>query len=597
MNERDQQRTLSISGTPSESVTITLALSSPTPSRGSNVTRLIHETLEFDDSSDTFGVRVSVPRNDVRDFGEFSVSMSASRGSGGESLVSLGSPLVVTWVDDESPIFVAVSDVSVSEDVASGLTGLEVFLSESDGTAIPLGGRTNYGDVVVTWTATADSATRGVGEDYEGTTGTATISAGALSSAIPSSSLRVLSDDVYEGDESFDVVISFADDATTSGVSLSSSASASVTIEDGELKPTASVTPSTLSLVEGGAAETATVTLSGAASVSSEFELTSSLPSVIASSDVAVSAGDLTADVSLSALDDDSYLGERAVTMTLSPKSGNESATVDSSAGSIAVTVSDEDSDKAILSVSAGASSVSEDDVTVSFVLSLDRALKTGESATVSYGLSGTASSGSDYTSLGSSPVSFGVGENEKTISVTLVDDNVAEGDETLVFEASSVSGSAAFAGSATSATATTTILANDSALTLSSVSANGGGAIRVVVSESLLSGEKFGYSCAPSCEETRYVSSSPFDVTGLSGGVSYVVSVWRASASDDSRLNSVSSSSSVTTADAIVASLGSDVSVTETDAEVTSSFEISLSRAPSAGNSVRVAYQEGSAG
>ena len=199
-------------------------------------------------------------------------------------------------------------------------------------------------------------------------------------------------------------------------------------------------------------------------------------------------------------------------------------------------------------SVSSSSGSVSEGG-TATFLVRLDRALTSAETAaTVSFELEGT-SSDDDYTAPSPLTASFAADgeQDEVSVAIPITDDSSDEGDETLTLTLSSVSpsdASVALSSSVSSRSASVVILDDDAGLSLS-VSSVGSTAVRVVVSESLGSGERFGYLCVPSCGGTRYAASSPFDVTGLSSGTSYLVTVWRA-ASDDTELNARSTSSVV---------------------------------------------------
>ena len=113
-----------------------------------------------------------------------------------------------------------------------------------------------------------------------------------------------------------------------------------------------------------------------------------------------------------------------------------------------------------------------------------------GETATVSYGLSGTATSGDDYDSPSGS-VSFGAGDSSATISISVTDDALYDGgDETLIVSLTGATGSVL--GSSASATESRTVQIEDDesspaasfvAGTSSSVSESVGASLSVALS------------------------------------------------------------------------------------------------------------------
>ena len=84
------------------------------------------------------------------------------------------------------------------------------------------------------------------------------------------------------------------------------------------------------------------------------------------------------------------------------------------------------------------------------FFVTLDAAPGVGETFTVSYQTAdGTATAGSDYTAT-SGTLTFSEGETEKTISVPVLDDEIAEGEETMTLQVSPPANSDVVAGTGT---------------------------------------------------------------------------------------------------------------------------------------------------
>ncbi|MBK6998543.1 MAG: M10 family metallopeptidase C-terminal domain-containing protein [Rhodoferax sp.] len=123
------------------------------------------------------------------------------------------------------------------------------------------------------------------------------------------------------------------------------------------------------------------------------------------------------------------------------------------------------------LSISPTSSTITEGDTgsqSLSFTITLSAA--SANTVTVNYATAnGTATAGSDYTAT-SGTLSFAAGETSRTITVPVLGDKTAESSETFTLALSSPSG--ATLGSA--ASATTTILDNDSTTTLPSYTVPG---------------------------------------------------------------------------------------------------------------------------
>ncbi len=118
-------------------------------------------------------------------------------------------------------------------------------------------------------------------------------------------------------------------------------------------------------------------------------------------------------------------------------------------------------------SVAEGASG----NTTLQFTVSLDNPAPAG-GATVDYATSsGTATSGSDYTAIGTTTLSFVAGETSKTVDVTVSGDSMVEIDETLTITLSNPTGTDV---SITDSTGTGTITNDDSTtVTIADVSVN----------------------------------------------------------------------------------------------------------------------------
>ncbi len=160
-------------------------------------------------------------------------------------------------------------------------------------------------------------------------------------------------------------------------------------------------------------------------------------------SSVTFSNGEATKTVTITPTDDAVQEGNETVILTLS---ANAAYTV-GSPSSDTVTIIDNDTTVTIAATDASAAETSSDPG----VFTITRNYTSG-SLTVNYAVSGTATNGTDYTSIGTS-VSFADGESTKTVTITPTDDASVEGNETAIL---TLSANAAYTvGSPSSATVT----------------------------------------------------------------------------------------------------------------------------------------------
>ena len=151
--------------------------------------------------------------------------------------------------------------------------------------------------------------------------------------------------------------------------------------------------------------------------------------------------------------DDDVAEGEESFTVSLSGLSGNA---VPVGLGSPAtVTITDDDATG--VTVTLGAASVSEDLTSVTVTARLNVAVQGGFTVLAST-VDGSAIAGSDYTAVTGTLLTFagGAGE-EQTFPVTIVGDDVAEGEESFTVSLSGLSGNAVPVGLGSPATVTIT--------------------------------------------------------------------------------------------------------------------------------------------
>ena len=385
---------------------------------------------------------VTIVGDDVAE-GEESFTVSLSGLSGNAVPVGLGSPATVTITDDDATgVTVTLGAASVSEDLTSVTVtatlnvavqgGFTVLASTVDGSAV-------------------------AGSDYTAVTGTLLTFAGGAGEE-QTFPVAIVGDDVAEGEESFTVSLS---GLSGNAVPVGLGSPATVTITDDD------ATGVTVTLGAASASEDLTsVTVTARLNVAVEggFTVLASTVdgSAIAGSDYTAVTGTLLTFAGgageeqtfpVAIVGDDVAEGEESFTVSLSGLSGNA---VPVGLGSPAtVTITDDDATG--VTVTLGAASVSEDLTSVTVTARLNVAVQGGFTVLAST-VDGSAIAGSDYTAVTGTLLTFagGAGE-EQTFPVTIVGDDVAEGEESFTVSLSGLSGNAVPVGLGSPATVTIT--------------------------------------------------------------------------------------------------------------------------------------------
>ncbi len=270
------------------------------------------------------------------------------------------------------------------------------------------------------------------------TPATVTIPAGQTSVLIP---ISIVDDTAQEGVETIIVTL---DTVTTSNATINNSGGSGqsvITIPANDTNPTVSISPATVSVIEGGSA-TLTATLSGAATsnVTVQYTLGGSAtaddytPTTTPSS-ITILMGQTSASWVINVTDDNIHEPNETIIVTLTTVQSVNAVIGSPSSATITIPANDIPQN---VTVSASPTSVNEGG-TVRFTATLPQPLS--QVATVAYTASGgTATSGSDYPAT-SGTFSFAAGETSKFIDVVVTDDSLAEGNETFTFALSSPNG------------------------------------------------------------------------------------------------------------------------------------------------------------
>jgi large repetitive protein len=305
--------------------------------------------------------------------------------------------------------------------------------------------------IQVSWTF---SGTAVNGSDFEQLPTTSPFPAGLAEADL---TISILDDSLIEGNET--VIVTLVDGP---GYRVGSPSSATVTIADNDQGPPPSRPTVRVEATDGDASEagnTGTFTVSRTGDTSAALTVRSSLNGTAQngteyqqlSSSTTIPAGSSSVTVTVTPIDDATVEGSETVVLTLS----SDAAYDIGSPSSATVTIADNDQPppppKPTVTVTASDANAAEPNNSGTFTIA--RTGSTASALTVNYTVNGSASSSSDYQSLGTS-VTIPAGSSSATRTVTPIDDSAVEGSETVVLTLSS---DAAYAiGSPNSATVTT---------------------------------------------------------------------------------------------------------------------------------------------
>ncbi len=353
----------------------------------------------------------------------------------------------------------------------------------------------------------AGTATNGT--DYTGVA-TVTIAAGASSATF---NIATIDDLIHEvAAESFTVSVSTATGGNFENLVVSAAnGSVTTTIVDNDAAPTISVSSPTVG--EAGGFAVFTIGLSAPSSVATTVNLslvngsatgggtdygsatatnlqvsTNGGTTWTNATSATFAAGATSVLVRTPIIDD--ALNEANETFSLTATRSAGSTSNPSATGT--ATIIDND---AIPALSINNVSVNENAGTMTFTVTLSAA--SGQNVSVNYGTSnGTATAGADYTATGGT-LNFAAGVTSQTVTVNIADDTIFEGNETF-----NVNLSGATNATIATATGVGTIIDNDAAPTVSSVSAasvtEGGNLVHTVtLSNPSSTATTFAYSLA----------------------------------------------------------------------------------------------------
>ena len=331
--------------------------------------------------------------------------------------------LVIDDDDFVSPlptIGFAAPSTTVSEN-AAGTMNVDVSLSMPSTSAI-----------TVDYTVTAGTATAGL--DYNGSNGTLSFAPGDTMKSIP---VEILDDALIDGTESFTLTLSNPVQAV-----LNAASTHTVNITDNDL-PVVTVLATDANAAEAGldpgvftisrtgpTTSDLIVNLTRSGSATSASDYVSFSPTVAFTT--TIPAGSASTTITVTPISDTTNEGNEIVGLSVTTSAGVYTVGVNASA-----TVTIADDDRPTLSITATDAVASETPGNTA-AFTITRSVVTSTSYSITLSLSGTATNGTDYTSIAST-LSFASGETTKTVTVTPVNDLLTEGNETVVLQITSV--------------------------------------------------------------------------------------------------------------------------------------------------------------
>jgi gliding motility-associated-like protein/uncharacterized repeat protein (TIGR01451 family) len=303
-------------------------------------------------------------------------------------------------------------------------------------------------DMTVTYTV---SGTATPGADYTPLSGSATLVGGQNSVLV---TVPVLNDALIEGDEKVIItpqpVTVGADNfsaGTTDTVMIldddDDNLRVGVTTADRDASETGDTAAFKVSLPDGTAASapvTVNYTIDGVAANGTDYI---SLPGTIV-----IPADSNSMYIPVSAIDDNLVEGDENLSITLTGVSSTLPFTIDQDADTASATIHDDDNVNMDIVVGIGIPAGAEPATAGEFTVGLASAKVTTVPITVTYHTAGTATSGTDYTTL-SGTVTIPAGSSSAPVSVPVLDDDLIEGDETAVLIMDNVTSSLPFVAGA----------------------------------------------------------------------------------------------------------------------------------------------------
>ena len=326
-------------------------------------------------------------------------------------------------------------------------------------------------------------------------------------------------DSIYDGSQSWNVVLNPSSSDT--GYNALSDVNVAMTTTDNESAPTFSInSPSVTEGDTGSVNLTFTVTLSAASALQHTVNYADAgtgtatsgtdYTALAASSTLTFAAGETSKTITVPVTGDTAVEANETVVINLSNATGGAGIATASGTG----TITDDD-----LKFSIDSPSVTEGDsgsVNLVFTVTLNASVSTQHTVDFADAGTGTATSGTDYTAITGSTLTFAANETSKMITVSVTGDTTQEGNETVVISLSNATGGAGIA----TASGTGTIIDNDITFSINSPSVTEGdsGSVNLVFTVTLSASVSSTHTVAYADAGTGTATSGT-DYTSVTGG------------------------------------------------------------------------------
>ncbi|RZJ99203.1 MAG: tandem-95 repeat protein, partial [Novosphingobium sp.] len=414
--------TVTLTGNVQEELTVNYATSNNTAIAGADYTAKTG-VVTFPAGSVTGATQtivVPINNDNVTEAAEsFKVTLS-----GATAPVTITQDEGIGTINDNDLATVSISATPTSVDEAVGTATFTVTLNNA------VQSETN-----VDYTTSNGTASSGI--DYTATSGTLTFPGGSVAGQTLTFTVPINNDNLVEPGETLTGIIS----NVTGGLVTIATNSATLTITDNDTS-IANITPRSSGNENGPVDGAFTVTLSNPSSTPTTITYTLSGTategtdySTITSRTITIPAGELTGIITIPVLSDVLVEGTETVIATLTA-STNTAVTVNS----LPATLNIADNTTATVTVTASKDGA-EPTVAGEFTFTLSNVSTTDTQIT--YAVNGTAISGLDYTSIGTT-VTIPAGQTTVKINVPVLEDNIADGNETVILTMAAATNNAA---------------------------------------------------------------------------------------------------------------------------------------------------------
>ncbi|MBF0288735.1 MAG: hypothetical protein HQM14_13030, partial [SAR324 cluster bacterium] len=375
---------------------------------------------------------------------DYSVDNSITVSGGSTSSTSTLTAIQDTIYEGSETIVVDISSVSGGGATESGTQQSTITISDDDSAPTvslsisPSSINEAESSTITTSLSNATTSAVTVNLDYSGTatSGTdytqvssITVSSGSTSGT---STLTSLADTAYETDETIIIDIS---SVSGGGATESGTQQSTLTLKD---VPNVTLSSNSSSFSEdgGSGAVTATLAYTSSSDATLYFSFsglaTSNTDYSISATSVTISANSLASTIYVTGLGDVLYEGSESINVGISSLTNASTSSVQS----VSFTIADADTAP---SVSLSTTSYSIAEASGSSTVTAELSIATTSDVIVNLGLSGLATSNTDYT-IGNTFITVSSGSTSSNTAITAIQDTDSEGDETIIIDISSVS-------------------------------------------------------------------------------------------------------------------------------------------------------------